>query len=63
MYNHVNKKNGEAAPLVSKELYNIVMAVRRVLLFPPDAEPKYGALHLFRAYVLLTAIATLDAER
>ena len=32
MYNHVNKKNGEAAPLVSEELYNIVMAVRCVLL-------------------------------
>ena len=32
MYNHVNKKNGEAAPLVSEELYNIVMAVRHVLL-------------------------------
>ena len=29
MYGHVNKKNGQAAPLVSEELYNIVMAVRR----------------------------------
>ncbi len=32
MYNHVNKKNGEAAPLVSEEVYNIVMAVRGMLL-------------------------------
>jgi hypothetical protein len=28
MYGHMNQKNGEAAPLVSEALYNIVMAVR-----------------------------------
>lgn len=28
MYAHVNKKNGEPAPLVSEELYNTVMEVR-----------------------------------
>lgn len=27
MYAHVNKKNGEPAPLVSEELYNTVMEV------------------------------------
>ena len=43
MYGHRNDKNGEAAPLVSEALYNIVMAVRLCTWFTPHVTRRCGA--------------------
>ena len=37
MYNHINPKNGQKAPLIADDVYAIIMEVRHVLLYwrPP----------------------------
>ena len=58
MYNHVNQKNGEPAPLVSEELYNIVMAVR-----DGDCGPACQAKSMLWPPTMLVPVCKLSAEQ